>query len=70
MSELPDLASELVRFVARTISGFSVNQWNALPKKERIPFAVTARAALAAERRFVGLDHNEPVAPVVADRDE
>jgi hypothetical protein len=60
VSELPDLTSELVRFVARAISGYSIDQWNALPKNERIPFAATARAALAAERRYVALDRNEP----------
>ncbi|HVV95280.1 MAG TPA: hypothetical protein VHD15_17850 [Hyphomicrobiales bacterium] len=59
MSEMPDLTSELVRFVARAISGFSVDQWNALPKKDRIPFAATARAALAAERRFVALGRTQ-----------
>jgi hypothetical protein len=61
MSEFPDLTSELVRFVARAISGYSIDQWNALPKKERIPFAVTARAALAAERRYLALDRSQPV---------
>jgi hypothetical protein len=53
MSELPAITSELVRSVARVLSGYSVEQWRALAKEERIPYARTARLALTAERRFL-----------------